>query len=110
MPNELHVVPLVALLNAVHTDGVAVCCVAGVTPVERALGAVSSSSGGFVQQGEGGWTGRFLPVKIVHWIAGVTGNLVQALTSAHSFLNGILIVHYFVIWGRQEWVGSCTGY
>ena len=36
MPDELHVVPLVALLNAVHTDGVAVCCVAGVTPVERA--------------------------------------------------------------------------
>ena len=32
MPNELNVVPLVALLDAVHTDGVAVCCVTGVTP------------------------------------------------------------------------------
>lgn len=38
-----------------------------------------------------------VPVKVVHGIAGVTGNLVQALTSAHSFLYGILIVHDFVV-------------
>lgn len=38
-----------------------------------------------------------VPVKIVHGIAGVTGNLVEALTSAHSFLYGILIVHDFVV-------------
>lgn len=42
-----------------------------------------------------------LPVKIVHWIAGVTWNLVQALTSAHSLLNGILVVDYFIIWGGK---------
>lgn len=42
-------------------------------------------------------TRDWLPVEIVHWIAGVTGNLVQALTSAYSLLNSILIVHYFII-------------
>lgn len=68
MSNKFYVVPLMAFLDAVHTDGIAVCRVAGVTSV-----------------------------KIVHWIAGVTGNLVQALTSAYSFFNGILIVHYFII-------------
>lgn len=31
MPYKLYVVPLVALLDAVHTDGVPICCVAGVT-------------------------------------------------------------------------------
>ncbi len=31
--DELHIVSLVTLLDAVHTDGVAVCCVTGVTPV-----------------------------------------------------------------------------
>lgn len=43
-----------------------------------------------------------LPVKIVHWVAGVTWNLVQALTSTDSLFNGILIVHYFIIWGREQ--------
>lgn len=33
--DELHVVSLMTLLNAVHTDGIAVCCVTGVTPLER---------------------------------------------------------------------------
>lgn len=33
MSDELHVMSLVTLLDAVHTDGVAVCCVTGVTPV-----------------------------------------------------------------------------
>lgn len=33
MPDELHVVSLMTLLDAVHTDGVAVCRVTGVTPV-----------------------------------------------------------------------------
>lgn len=32
MPDELHVVSLMTLLDAVHTDGVAVCGVTGVTP------------------------------------------------------------------------------
>ena len=35
MPDELHIVSLVALFDAVHTDGVAVCCVTGVTPIEN---------------------------------------------------------------------------
>lgn len=33
MPDELHVVSLVTLLDAVYTDGVAVCRITGVTPV-----------------------------------------------------------------------------
>lgn len=35
VPYKLYVVPLVALLNAVHTDGVPICCVAGVTSGDR---------------------------------------------------------------------------
>lgn len=50
---------------------------------------------------------KSLPVKIVHWVAGVTWNLVQALTSAHSFFNGILIVQYFIIWRKQKFVRWC---
>ena len=38
MPDELHVVSLVTLFDAVHTDGVAVCCVTGVTPMETGIG------------------------------------------------------------------------
>lgn len=34
MSNEFYVVSLMALLDAVHTDGVTVCGVAGVTSVE----------------------------------------------------------------------------
>lgn len=68
MSNKLHIMSLMTLLDAVHTNCIAVSCVTGVTSV-----------------------------KIVHWIAGVTGNFVQTLTSTHSFFNGILIVHYFVI-------------
>lgn len=33
MPDELHVMALMTLLDAVHTDGVAVCRITGVTPV-----------------------------------------------------------------------------
>lgn len=50
-----------------------------------------------------------LPVKIVHWVAGVTWNLVQALTSAHSLFNGILIVHYFIIWRQEANKSQCNG-
>ncbi len=42
--------------------------------------------------------GFALPVEIVHGVAGVTGNLVQALTSAHCLFYGILIVHDFIIY------------
>lgn len=104
--DELHVVSLVTLLDAVHTDGVAVCCVTGVTP---AGGEMDTA---FVNDHKTGkrLTGSHLdcehehqlPVKIVHWVAGVTWNLVQALTSAHSLFNGILIVHYFIIWKRRK--------
>lgn len=34
MPNKLYIMSLVTFLNAVHTDGIAVCCVAGVTSNE----------------------------------------------------------------------------
>ena len=43
MSDELHVVSLVTLLDAVHTDGVAVCCVTGVTPVGTQIVFVSTS-------------------------------------------------------------------
>lgn len=33
MPDELHVMSLMTLLDAVHTDGIAVCRITGVTPV-----------------------------------------------------------------------------
>lgn len=35
MPNELHIVSLMTLLDTVHTDGVAVCRITGVTPAEE---------------------------------------------------------------------------
>lgn len=37
MSDELHIMSLVTLLNAVHTDGVAICCVTGVTPVRTQI-------------------------------------------------------------------------
>lgn len=100
MSDELHVVSVVTLLDAVHTDGVAVCRVASVTPAGDSL-LFSPIFGGLVHRAKTfplhpEWR-HVLPVKIVHWVAGVTGNLVQALTSAHSLFNGILIVQYFII-------------
>lgn len=68
VPYKLYIVSLVTLLDAVHTDSVSVCCITSVTPVE-----------------------------VVHGIAGVTGDLVQALAPADCLLYGILIVHYFII-------------
>lgn len=98
--DELHIVSLVTLLDAVHTDGVAVCCVTGVTPGGSQITSVRYHKTN--SRGCSGQLGREykheLPVKIVHWVAGVTWNLVQALTSAHSLFNGILIVHYFIVW------------
>lgn len=35
MSNKFYVVPLMALLDAVHADGVSVCGVAGVTSVQK---------------------------------------------------------------------------
>lgn len=34
VPYKFYVVPLVAFLNAVNTDGVPICCITGVTPAE----------------------------------------------------------------------------
>lgn len=93
--NKLHVVPLMTLLDAVHTDGVAVGGVTGVTPAQRNRGVRKQPPRS--HRALRWFSGGALPVKIVHWIAGVTGNLVQALTSAHRFLYGILIVHDFVV-------------
>lgn len=52
--NELYVMSLMALLNAVHTDGVAVCGVTGVTSERKgvALGMTREQSAG------GGYGGR----------------------------------------------------
>ena len=111
MPNKLHIVSLMALLDAVHADGVAVCCVTGVTPRGRGRGSTRwtqvSSRWRLRVISKRKMVGRWLPVKIVHWIAGVTGNLVQALTSADSLLDSILIVHDFIICrGRERREGS----
>ncbi len=95
--NKLYVVPLMTLLDAVHTDGVAVGGVTGVTPAQRNRGVRKQPPRRSYTEVSDGFSGGALPVKIVHWIAGVTGNLVQALTSAHRFLYGILIVHDFVV-------------
>lgn len=99
MPNELYVVPLMALLDAVDTDGVAVRRVARVTPAEeeQKQTSVSRSTPLPVWRGVGRNEGRSLPVEVVHGVAGVTGNLVQALASVHRLFDGVLIVHYFVI-------------
>lgn len=98
MSDELHVVSLVALFDAVHADGVAVRGVTGVTPVENVVPIRHHESDTRQDEFVSRLSERELPVKIVHWVAGVTGNLVQALTSAHSLFNGILIVHDFIIW------------
>lgn len=105
VPDELHVMSLVTLLDAVHTDGVAVCCVTGVTPAGNPNCSCKHTT---KEAHSWGYSGHRhceckheLPVKIVHWVAGVTWNLVQALTSAHSLFNGILIVHDFIIWRRD---------
>ena len=41
MSDELHIMSLVTLLDAVHTDGIAVCCVTGVTPVGSQIALVN---------------------------------------------------------------------
>lgn len=43
---------------------------------------------------------RSLPVEVVHGVAGVAGDLVEALPSAHCFLNGILVIQNLIIWQR----------
>lgn len=42
MSDELHIMSLVTLLDAVHADGVTVCCVTGVTPVGTHIVFVSN--------------------------------------------------------------------
>lgn len=68
MSDELHVVSLVTLLDAVHTDGVAVCRIAGVTPVGMQIVCLRNSCEcpALVRV-----QFRRLPVKIMHWVAGV---------------------------------------
>ena len=45
----------------------------------------------------------------MHGIAGVTGDLVQALASAHCLLYGILIVHYFIICKEERYMMPLGG-
>lgn len=68
VPYKFYIVPLVAFFDAVNTDGVPICCITGVTSVE-----------------------------VVHGVAGVAGDLVEALPSAHCFLNGILVIQNLII-------------
>ena len=39
-----------------------------------------------------------VPVEVVHGVTGVAGDLVQTLPSAHRLLDGVLVIHYFVVW------------
>lgn len=75
MSDELHIMSLVTLLDAVHADGVAIGCVTGVTPVGTQVMFVTKTK----QANRSGYSGyrqrkykHRLPVKIVHWVAGVT--------------------------------------
>lgn len=76
MSDELHVMSLVTLLDAVHTDGVAVCCVTGVTSAGSQIAFVNDhETRGTVEDNSSHLDGEYkhkLPVKIVHWVAGVT--------------------------------------
>lgn len=65
---KLYIVSLVAFFDAVYTDGVPICRITGVTSVE-----------------------------VVHGVTGVAGDLVEALSSAHCFLNGILVILNFIV-------------
>ena len=38
-----------------------------------------------------------VPVEVVHGVTGVAGDLVETLSSAHRFLDGVLVIHYFII-------------
>lgn len=67
MPDEFDVMTGMASLDAVDADGISVCCVA-----------------------------RLAPVEIVHGEGCVAGYLVQALPVGHRLLHGILVVEYFV--------------
>lgn len=46
----------------------------------------------------------------MHGVAGVTGDLVQALASAHRLLYGILIVHDFIICKVNMWMHDSFGW
>lgn len=75
MSDELHIMSLVTLLDAVHADGVAIGCVTGVTPVGTQVMFVTktkrANSLGHSGRGQCKYKHK-LPVKIVHWVAGVT--------------------------------------
>lgn len=68
VPYKLYVVSLVAFFDAVNTDGVPICRITSVTPIE-----------------------------VVHGVTGVAGDLVETLSSAHSLLNGVLVIQDLVI-------------
>lgn len=68
VPYKLYIMALVAFLDAVNTDSVPICCITSVTPVE-----------------------------VVHGVTGVAGDLVETLSSAHSLLYGILVIHNLII-------------
>lgn len=68
VPYKLYVVALMTLFNAVNADGVPICCITCVTPIE-----------------------------VVHGVTSVAGDLVETLPSAHSLLDGILIIQNLII-------------
>lgn len=38
----------------------------------------------------------------MHGVAGVAGDLVETLSSAHRLLDGVLVVEDLVVWGRSQ--------
>lgn len=110
VPYKLHIVPLVAFLDAVDTDGVPVGRVAGVTPGEGSVGDDSThqhsedkhNTDASVWQVNGGVRAPRSPVEVVHGVAGVAGDLVETLASAHRLLDGVLVALDLIVWRQRE--------
>lgn len=68
MSNEFHYMSSMAVFYTVHTNGIPLRCVAGLTPIE-----------------------------IMHGEAGVAGDFVETLACGHSLLYHVVISRYYVI-------------
>lgn len=99
MTYKLHIVALVAFLDAVDADGVPVCRVAGVTSGKKEAGAVSEAKRRAGVQLRG--RSQQLPVEVMHGVAGVAGDLVETLPPADGLLDGVLVVEDLVVWGEE---------
>lgn len=72
MSDELHIMSLVTLLDAVHTNGIAVSRVTGVTPVRTQNLTIKDNAQNCTASSHFDCNPKRLPVKVVHWVAGVT--------------------------------------